>query len=121
MAVAAFEMYLDDLRLQVLNVALDASEIAAKFLQNVAVHFKGGHGHHVPEAGTKRRTLLREPRHLVGPNFVATRLRVCFDDARDAHCLNEKERGGVRRAITVFKHTEFDEAVAIVGLALRRR
>ena len=36
MARTAFETYLDDLRLQVLNVALDASEIAARFLENIA-------------------------------------------------------------------------------------
>ena len=36
MAISTFQMYLDDLRIQVLNVALDASEIASKFIENVA-------------------------------------------------------------------------------------
>ena len=36
LATVSFEMYLDDLRLQVLNLALDASEIASRFLENVA-------------------------------------------------------------------------------------
>ena len=36
MAKAAFETYLDDLRLQVLNVALDSSEIASHFFENIA-------------------------------------------------------------------------------------
>ena len=36
MAQCCFDMYLDDLRVQCLNVALDCSEIAARFLENVA-------------------------------------------------------------------------------------
>tara|TARA_B100000780_G_scaffold261996_1_gene214802 strand:+ start:1345 stop:5361 length:4017 start_codon:yes stop_codon:yes gene_type:complete len=35
-AKAAYDTYLDDLRLQVLNVALDCSEIASRFLENIA-------------------------------------------------------------------------------------
>jgi tetratricopeptide (TPR) repeat protein len=36
MARTAFETYLDDLRLQVLNLALDSSEIASRFIENLA-------------------------------------------------------------------------------------